>query len=130
MEEVDGAGEVWDYDESEASTLAWINSGDLGPLLVNHVSWLRAGELLAATLCPLTRTLFVTARLSVRRLGAYTGFSMGGSYARRWSVGKHTYYASQIRHVSLVDNPCLPSAIVKAGPHPLHRNHIRKQSNG
>lgn len=42
--------------------------------------------------------------------GVYTGFSIGGSYARRWQDGPHTRYTAQPTEISLVDNPCIPSA--------------------
>ena len=43
--------------------------------------------------------------------GVYTGFSQGGSYAKRWTddAGKKRYTASP-SEVSLVDLPCLPTA--------------------
>jgi hypothetical protein len=49
--------------------------------------------------------------------GAYTGFSMGGSYIKRWKDGDLTRYTPAVAEVSLVDNPCIPNAtfsIVKA----------------
>ncbi|MGD0144300.1 MAG: hypothetical protein ABSC92_14185 [Rhizomicrobium sp.] len=52
--------------------------------------------------------------------GVYTGFSMGGKYLRRWrdAEAPHlTRYTPQPAEVSLVDNPCIPTAtfeVVKA----------------
>ncbi|HUO92568.1 MAG TPA: DUF6582 domain-containing protein [Rhizomicrobium sp.] len=52
--------------------------------------------------------------------GVYTGFSMGGRYARRWPDPEHphlTRYTPEPMEVSLVDHPCIPSAtfeVVKA----------------
>ena len=40
----------------------------------------------------------------------YTGFSIGGSYAKRWQDGALKRYTAQPAEVSLVDNPCLPTA--------------------
>lgn len=42
--------------------------------------------------------------------GVYTGFSIGGGYAKRWKDGELTRYTPRIAEISLVDNPCLPSA--------------------
>jgi len=49
--------------------------------------------------------------------GCYTGFSMGGSYLKRWVDGDVTKYTPRVAEVSLVDNPCIPDAtfsVVKA----------------
>jgi hypothetical protein len=52
--------------------------------------------------------------------GVYTGFSIGGHYVRRWPDGENpalTRYTAEPSEVSLVDNPCIPSAtfsVVKA----------------
>ncbi len=45
--------------------------------------------------------------------GVYTGFSIGGKYARRWTDERDpelTRYTAEPAEVSLVDNPCIPSA--------------------
>ena len=42
--------------------------------------------------------------------GVYTGFSIGGSYAKRWQDGDLKRYTAVPAEVSLVDNPCLPTA--------------------
>jgi len=45
--------------------------------------------------------------------GVYTGFSMGGQYVRRWKDAEHphlTRYTPKPSEVSLVDNPCIPTA--------------------
>jgi hypothetical protein len=45
--------------------------------------------------------------------GVYTGFSMGGSYLRRWKDADNphlTRYTPSPSEVSLVDNPCIPTA--------------------
>ncbi len=45
--------------------------------------------------------------------GVYTGFSMGGKYLRRWPDEENpqlTRYTPQPAEVSLVDNPCIPTA--------------------
>lgn len=50
--------------------------------------------------------------------GVYTGFSQGGRYVKTWKKGALTYYTADPGEISLVDNPCLPSATfeyVKSG---------------
>jgi hypothetical protein len=45
--------------------------------------------------------------------GVYTGFSMGGKYLKRWQDAANpelTRYTPQPSEVSLVDNPCIPTA--------------------
>ena len=45
--------------------------------------------------------------------GAYTGFSIGGGYLKKWvdpADPKLTRYTPIIREISLVDSPCMPSA--------------------
>jgi hypothetical protein len=44
------------------------------------------------------------------RAGVYTGFSIGGSYARKWQDGDYTRYAAQPSELSLADNPMIKSA--------------------
>jgi hypothetical protein len=45
--------------------------------------------------------------------GVYTGFSMGGRYVKRWKDEENphlTRYTPRPAEVSLVDNPCIPTA--------------------
>jgi hypothetical protein len=45
--------------------------------------------------------------------GVYTGFSMGGKYLKRWQDAENpqlTRYTPKPSEVSLVDNPCIPTA--------------------
>jgi hypothetical protein len=45
--------------------------------------------------------------------GVYTGFSHGGDYAKRWKDPENpslTRYTPELAEVSLVDNPCVPTA--------------------
>lgn len=42
--------------------------------------------------------------------GVYTGFSIGGSYVKRWKDGDLTRYTAAPSEISLVDNPCVPTA--------------------
>jgi hypothetical protein len=42
--------------------------------------------------------------------GVYTGVSIGGGYLKKWKDGDLTRYTPIIREISLVDNPCIPTA--------------------
>ncbi len=47
----------------------------------------------------------------------YTGFSPGGSYAKRWKDGDHYRYTPKVGELSIVDIPCNPAStftLVKA----------------
>ena len=46
------------------------------------------------------------------RSGTYTGFSIGGKYAKKWEDTelKKTRYTAEPSEVSLVDRPCVPTA--------------------
>jgi hypothetical protein len=43
--------------------------------------------------------------------GVYTGFSMGGRYAKRWNDNGTMRYTAQPVEVSIVDKPCIKSAL-------------------
>lgn len=65
------------------------------------------------------------------KTGTYTGFSIGGGYSRRWpDVGNPDLmrYTPTLSEVSLVDNPCVPSAtfnvIKKDGTHEMRKFHL------
>ena len=42
--------------------------------------------------------------------GVYTGVSIGGGYAKRWQDGGLIRYTPRINEISLVDDPCIPTA--------------------
>jgi len=43
--------------------------------------------------------------------GCYTGFSVGGGYKRRWPDGRMTRYTPRVGEMSLVDDPCIQTAL-------------------
>jgi hypothetical protein len=43
--------------------------------------------------------------------GVYTGVSVGGGYLKRWKDGDLTRYTPIVRELSLVDDPCIPTAV-------------------
>jgi hypothetical protein len=42
--------------------------------------------------------------------GVYTGFSVGGSYLKKWEDGDLKRYTPKVTELSLVDSPCIPTA--------------------
>lgn len=42
--------------------------------------------------------------------GVHTGFSIGGSYVKKWQDGDLTRYTAEPNEISLVDRPCVPTA--------------------
>lgn len=48
--------------------------------------------------------------------GVYTGFSIGGSYAKQWEdpTSKKNYFTAVPVEISIVDNPCVPVAHFEA----------------
>jgi hypothetical protein len=45
------------------------------------------------------------------KAGVYSGFSVGGRYAKTWQAGGLTHYVADPVEVSLVDRPCVPNAV-------------------
>src|SRR5687768_12147027 len=43
--------------------------------------------------------------------GCYTGFSIGGSYDKKWQDGHYTRYTANPTEISLMDRPCVPTAM-------------------
>src|SRR5258708_18275597 len=42
--------------------------------------------------------------------GVYTGFSIGGTYVKAWEDGEFVRFTANPAEISVVDNPCVPSA--------------------
>ena len=124
-EVVDKADEIFDYASSKPFFEAW--SGDIaaasegrsvGNLRAMH-GQVAAGKLTALAFDDAGRRIEATARVvddaEWRKVleGVYTGFSIGGHYVKRWrEPGEplRTRYTARPIEVSLVDNPCIPTA--------------------
>lgn len=123
-EAVDHAGEVFDYESSKehfakwSSELAKATGGlSVGNLRVMHGNAV-AGKLNELTLDDVNKAIPVVAEVvddnewNKVLKGCYTGFSIGGKYAKKWddpALGKKRYTAIP-NEVSLVDLPCNPEA--------------------
>ena len=128
----DRAREVMDYATSKPEFAKW--SGEAhkasdgkswGNLRAMHGK-VAAGRLDALTFDDATMSMQIAAKVvddnEWQKVieGVYTGFSMGGSYAKRWKDSADatlTRYTAVPQEISLVDRPCIPSAtfaVVKA----------------
>lgn len=133
QEILDKAGEVMDYDSSKPNFEKWSNeiheaSGGLSKGNVRVMHGLNvAGKLTDLSFDDEDKAIDVCAKVvddgewNKVLEGCYTGFSVGGSYGKRWTETndneKIKKFTAVPNEVSLVDNPCVPSAtfsLVKA----------------
>ncbi len=131
VEEPDASGEIMDYPSSKPYWQKWsegakVRSGgkSLGNLRSMHKA-IASGRLIHFQPDDENKGIFIGANVvdddEWRKVetGTYTGFSVGGSYVRKWrdyQLNKNRYTAEPIE-VSLVDAPCIPSAtfqVIKA----------------
>lgn len=128
-ESPDKQGEICDYDTSKPYYEKW--SSDIekasdgkskGNLRVMHTNKV-AGTIPQIVFNDDNKQIEICAKVidndewKMVLAGGYTGFSQGGSYAKKWKDGEFTRYTSNPCEISLVDNPCLSSAtfeVVKA----------------
>jgi hypothetical protein len=125
VEEDDNADEIMDYASSKPYVMNWSNqvqkrSGgkSKGNIRSMH-SPIATGRLIDLKADDQRKGFFLGAEIVDEKewekveKGVYTGFSIGGSYARRWAdparMGKIRYTANP-KEWSLVDAPCIPSA--------------------
>ncbi len=127
QEMLDKSAEVMDYETSKPLFEAWSNeihenSGGLskGNVRVMH-GLVAAGKLTELDFNDDDKAIDVCAKIvddaewEKCREGVYSGFSVGGNYAKRWTEtdsegNKMKKYTAKPNEVSLVDNPCIPSA--------------------
>jgi len=128
QEVLDKSGEVMDYDSSKPLFEKW--SGEIsdasGGLSKGNVRVMHgltvAGKLTDIDFNDDEKAIDVCSKVvddaewDKVTEGCYTGFSVGGSYAKRWTdtdpdtKEKVKKFTAQPNEVSLVDNPCVPSA--------------------
>jgi hypothetical protein len=119
----DRAGEICDYASTKPHYQKWseeisrsTNGKSRGNLRAMHGP-VAAGKVTAITFNDEAKQIEICAKvvddgewLKVTE-GVYTGFSQGGSYARRWKDKSGlTRYTAIPTEISLVDLPCLPDA--------------------
>lgn len=122
QEILDKSGEVMDYETSKPLFEEWSNgiheaSGGLskGNLRVMHGLNV-AGKVTEIDFNDEEKSIEVCSKVvddtqwNMVLEGCYTGFSVGGSYAKRWTDNGVKKFTAKPNEVSLVDNPCVPSA--------------------
>ena len=125
MEEVDRSGEIFDYESSKPNFIKWseavakaTDGKSVGNLRAMHGK-IAAGKLFEITFNDAEKAIDIGTEVvdPVERekcvKGVYTGFSIGGRYAKKWddAVQKGvTRYTADPNEISLVDLPCGPSA--------------------
>ncbi|MGD0190204.1 MAG: hypothetical protein ABSD74_05650 [Rhizomicrobium sp.] len=121
----DKSGEIMDYQSAKPEFEAWSaavgrasNGKSAGNLRAMHGS-VAAGRLDRIVFDDKEKRIATVAKVvddtEWQKVleGVYTGFSMGGKYKKRWRDPKKpelTRYTPEPMEVSLVDNPCIPSA--------------------
>lgn len=129
-EALDKAGEIMDYEGSKPLFEKWSQGiaaategksfGNVRVMHTNKVAGILNQELVFDDEA---RTIEACAKVvddnewEMVKAGAYTGFSIGGRYAKRWEVDGQKRFIADPVEVSLVDNPCVRSAtfsLVKA----------------
>ncbi len=126
QEILDKSGEVMDYDSSKPHFQKWSDdihtaSGGLSKGNVRVMHGLSvAGKLTELEFNDDDKSIEVCAKVvddaewNKVTEGCYTGFSVGGSYGKKWTDtvdgAKVKKFEAKPNEVSLVDNPCVPSA--------------------
>jgi len=144
----DKSGETFDYETSKPYVKAWSEDAlrrtmvagqeaSLGNVRGQH-SKVAAGKLVDIQFDDKRKCIPVIAKIvddnewKKVEEGVYTGFSIGGSYVKRWADGATIRYTANPREVSIVDNPCMYGAtftMVKANGAFEHRGFAGALSN-
>jgi hypothetical protein len=126
QETIDRSGEIFDYRSSVPFFRAWSanvfhesGGASYGNVRSMHGN-VAAGKLTEIDFNDAERAIDVSAKIvdpvewEKCKTGVFTGFSIGGTYAKKWtdvSSGQPvTRYTAVPSEISLVDRPCIPSA--------------------
>jgi len=122
QEHPDHANEIMDYASSKPLFAKWSNmakdatgGASIGNVRAMHGK-VAAGKLTELNFNDDEQAIDVCAKIVDNNEwekvldGVYTGFSIGGSYAKRWADGDMTRYTADPAEISLVDRPCIPTA--------------------
>jgi hypothetical protein len=125
LEQPDAVDEIMDYNSSKPYFMDWSSAAQkrsggrsLGNLRAMHQTRV-AGKLIDFRPDDKTLGFFVGAKIvddgewQKVKEGVYTGFSIGGSYVKRWPDGTHPgliRYTAKPSELSIVDAPCIPGA--------------------
>lgn len=141
----DKANEVMDYDSSKPNFEKWsqdiekaTGGKSLGNVREMHTTK-AAGKLTQLNFNDDAKAIEVCAKVvdedswNKVKEGVLTGFSIGGSYAKRWRDEQDdTRFTAQPAEISLVDNPCVPTAtfqVIKANGITEQRQFKNKEQN-
>lgn len=132
QEVLDRSGEIFDYETSKPNFAKWSEDAakatdgkSVGNVRAMHGK-VAAGKLTEITFNDAEKAIDVCAEVvdPVERekclKGVYSGFSIGGRYAKKWADEVHKgveRYTAEPTEISLVDLPCVPTAqftVVKA----------------
>jgi len=122
QEVTDRSGEILDYESAKPAFAEWsksfsdsTNGLSKGNIRVMHNPKAVAGKVVDISYNDQEKAIDIVAKIvddqEWRKVeeGVYTGFSVGGSYAKKWtdpSTGS-TRYTPKVVEVSLVDRPCI-----------------------
>jgi hypothetical protein len=122
QETPDKSGEILDYESGKPAFQKWSdecfkasNGLSKGNLRVMHGKQV-AGKIVDINFDDETKAIHVMAKVNDDGVwkqclsGDFLGFSVGGGYAKRWSDNGLTRYTPEVRELSLVDCPCIPTA--------------------
>jgi len=129
-EVADKSGEIFDYDGSRPYFDDWsaafekaTDGKSLGNIRAMHGK-VAAGKVIAYLPNDAEKVIDIGTKIvddaewAKVEEGVYTGFSIGGDYVKRWKDGAGlTRYIAQPSEISIVDNPCVPTAtfsVIKA----------------
>ena len=124
-EEVDRAGEIFDYESSKPYIETWSaqQAKESGDTNYGNVRAMHGDVSAGKIVHPIdfddeSRTVNVCIKVvddsEWRKVceGVYTGLSFGGYYVKRWEDGAATRYTLRPMELSLADRPCVPSASI------------------
>ncbi len=124
-EVVDKSGEVADYETTKAALKAWsddihkVSKGkSLGNIRKMHGKEV-CGKVVEINFDDVAKAVHGCVEADEKTVdeaanGILNGFSIGGSYAKKWADPVHkgkTRFTPVIAEISVVDNPCVPSAV-------------------
>ena len=124
-EEVDRAGEIFDYESSKPYIETWSaqQAKESGGANYGNVRAMHGDVSAGKIVRPIdfddeSKTVNVSIKVvddgEWRKVleGVYTGLSFGGQYVRRWEDGVAMRYTLKPQELSLADRPCVPSASI------------------
>lgn len=124
---VDRSGEMMDWETGRDAIMAWSqsqsdasNGKSLGNVRSQHQKNAAAGRIVSIDVVEADKAIDGVVEVvddqdwAKVQKGVYTGFSIGGGYARRWtetsSGAAIKMYTPRVEEISLVDRPCVQTA--------------------